>query len=336
MGCRNIVSSDFFVHKVFIRHEINAFRLLNYWEKSFYFSLEMKHSILILLLLVPLFEAVPNSRHKREEKSSTKTLALPATISEVLTFNAASSSSQLFSMPTNCSHAGKIYKQGEHWYAGHLRYRCGKFGVYEILGCRTDKEKILEIGETYIDDNVAHQCFQKSSAIYYRQSVCGILGQPDCDKLTTLAAAGLPEGWKIVDAKGNPIPLSSIRVISRTLPVVSQRSVTATQKQQRRKRQTSAGVGSAIPVDVTLSEEKRRNKDERIVGIGTGSVSLDSRRPTITIGDQKYKPGTVAGTRSEVTWSGKDQIHDGRRIAVGPGTFTFGNSPTGSFVKKSN
>uniref|UniRef100_A0A915ALK4 Abnormal cell migration protein 18-like fibronectin type I domain-containing protein n=1 Tax=Parascaris univalens TaxID=6257 RepID=A0A915ALK4_PARUN len=319
----------------------------------------MQYSMLILLLLVPLFEAVPNSRHKREEKSSTKTVTLPATISEVITFNAASPSSQLFSMPTNCSHAGKTYKQGEHWYAGHLRYMCGKFGVYEILGCRTDKEKILEIGETYVDDNVAHQCFQKSSAIYYRQSICGILGQPDCDKLTTdvlprsktsspdgnldqsegmpaLAAAGLPEGWKIVDAKGNPIPLSSIRVISKTLPVVRQRTLTSTQKQQRRKRQTSFGVGSSIPADVTLSEEKRRNRGERIVGVGTGSVSLDSRRPTITIGNQKYKPGTVAGTRSEVTWSGKVQTHNGRRIAVGPGTFTFGNSPSGSFVRKSN
>lgn len=72
------------------------------------------------------------------------------------------------------------------------------------------------------------------------------------------------------------------------------------QKQQRRKRQTSAGVGSAIPVDVTLSEAKRRNKDERIVGIGTGSVSLDSRRPTITIGDQKYKVRALCNFQHQI------------------------------------
>ncbi|VDM44870.1 unnamed protein product [Toxocara canis] len=245
-------------------------------------------------------------------------------------------------------------------------------------GCRTNNDRPLEIGETYVDDNVAHQCFRKESAIYYRQSVCGMLGQPDCNKLTTdvvaqdqspssptgfidqlhgmpaLEAAGLPEGWRIVDAQGKPIPLSSIRVISRTVPVVNQRTVTVTgnasgntpfteitlniqQQQRRRRRQTSSvGVGSAVPVDITTSEETRRNKDERVVGIGTGSVSLDSRKPTVRIGGQQYLPGTVAGTRSDVTWSGKTEMHNGRRIAVGPGTFTFGNSPTGFFVKKTD
>ncbi|KAL3993792.1 hypothetical protein ACH3XW_19025 [Acanthocheilonema viteae] len=87
---------------------------------------------------------------------------------------------QMIPSAINCQQNGKTYKEGESWYRGHLLYKCMKFGAYTILGCRTRKDRPMIIGETYIDDFIAHQCFEDNSKIYYRESPCGILGQPSC------------------------------------------------------------------------------------------------------------------------------------------------------------
>ncbi len=40
----------------------------------------------------------------------------------------------VFSYPTNCTKNGQIYQKGDEWTTGHLRYRCGQFGLYDIIG----------------------------------------------------------------------------------------------------------------------------------------------------------------------------------------------------------
>jgi hypothetical protein len=121
-------------------------------------------------------------------------------------------------------------------------------------GCITEKARPLQIGEDYVIDNVAHRCFRRDSSVYYRQFICGVFGQPPCDKVqiiisncncfenffidfqldsvtnetTTIktnsgnlgglpAIAGLPDGWKIVDAQGNPVHVSNIHVVSSSI-----------------------------------------------------------------------------------------------------------------------
>lgn len=54
---------------------------------------------------------------------------------------------------------------------------------------------------------------------------------------------------------------------------------------RRTRRHPGKGVGTAVEVPLIIEDEQR----ERIAGIGTGSVSLDSRRPTKLLGVQPLK-----------------------------------------------
>ncbi len=91
------------------------------------------------------------------------------------------------------------------------------------------------------------------------------------------------------------------------------------------------------------------SEGERVVGVGTGTGDLNARTRTQTT-EVEYKPGirrwsdqqlmttvifigTVGGTRSDVQWHGKTVNIGGRQVAVGPGTFTVGSSPTGAFMR---
>ncbi|KAM3721971.1 Uncharacterized protein ACO02O_09712 [Dirofilaria immitis] len=87
---------------------------------------------------------------------------------------------QMIPLTIDCHQNGKIYKEGESWFTGHLLYKCSKFGIHTILGCRTRKGRPMNIGETYIDDFIAYQCFKENSNIYYRESPCDLLGEPSC------------------------------------------------------------------------------------------------------------------------------------------------------------
>ncbi|VDD86657.1 unnamed protein product, partial [Enterobius vermicularis] len=256
----------------------------------------------------------------------------------------------------------------EHWISGHLRYSCGKFGVYNILGCITDKEHNLEIGETYVYNNMVHQCFQRNSTVYYRQLICGIYGQPDCDKINevsilfqyfvkqnfldlptvesffepfegvpnpneTKSLSALPEGWKIVDANNNPVELSRYQVIVNVLPVDSTLK-TSMRSKRFVKRQSNYGIGTFQEEPLNVAEEAKQRQHERIIGVGTGTVDLNSK--TYRTAEKNMLPDTVAGTQSAVKWSGKTAVVNQRTVAVGPGTFVFGTSKTGGFFMQKN
>ncbi|EFO15877.1 hypothetical protein LOAG_12632 [Loa loa] len=90
---------------------------------------------------------------------------------------------QMIPVTIDCQQNGKAYKEGETWFTGHLLYKCMKFGAYTIIGCRTRNGRSMIIGETYIDDYIAHQCFEDNSKIYYREFPCDIPEQPLCGSL---------------------------------------------------------------------------------------------------------------------------------------------------------
>ncbi|CAJ0564648.1 unnamed protein product, partial [Mesorhabditis spiculigera] len=148
-------------------------------------------------------------------------------------------------MPKKCTKNGKEYEVNEEFASGHLRYKCGKYGVYTIEGCRTEKGHDMAVGDRHVDDNVLSQCFKKGGSIYYRTTVCGTMGMPECDSIKpdsplmgssgiqesgsvsrTLTtgdlkklpdAQGLPFGWHVLEEKKSNAPNTNVQLTSRTL-----------------------------------------------------------------------------------------------------------------------
>ncbi|KAK0394942.1 hypothetical protein QR680_001022 [Steinernema hermaphroditum] len=308
-----------------------------------------------LIILAAILLA--DSPVRSTDDTSTDTTTAPAIIGNTSTV--------IYSMPTTCEKDGKTYREGETWNRGHLRYKCAKYGVYSIEGCRTDKDRELQIGESFVDENVVHQCYTRDGAVYYRQAVCGIYGQPACEDMKDPTKfmmptaptqvrtvnipqnpasglpqlAGLPEGWRIVDKNGNPVPISDIRITTHTVYLPA-----GPQGKRRRRRQT--GVGSFVPVSVDDPRDHRKHMPGstgsnstsmakgNVAGVGTGSVDLHHRSKTVSVNTTGLKPNSLAGTRSDTSWKGKTIHTNGREVATGPGTFTFGTSPTGAFVHR--
>ncbi|RCN37830.1 hypothetical protein ANCCAN_16263 [Ancylostoma caninum] len=326
-----------------------------------------------MILIFLLICAVARCQDKTVSSSSALHLIQNMSITEALE-----------SLPKECSKNGKKYKEGEAFTIGHLRYKCQKYGVYSIEGCITENKKNLNIGEVVVINNVKSQCLAKGDSVFYRETVCSILGQPECDKIgppsgfeeatkkeektqsKEVTVPGLPPGWKVLDESRREIPGTRGHIVTRTLvfrPVIGS---------SRARRQSGRGVGSVVaiedvgtdkppmPMSMLLNGGKKsstsinrpkgrpfstqqvsstlgiKNKsNERVVGVGTGSRDLHSRTPTISSA-KGLKPGSVAGSRSDVNWKGKTISVNGRTVAAGPGTFTFGTSPTGAFLKKEN
>ncbi|KAK6013318.1 hypothetical protein OSTOST_21423, partial [Ostertagia ostertagi] len=172
--------------------------------------------------------------------------------------------SMLEALPKECCKNGKTYKEGEEFVIGHLRYKCQKYGVYSIEGCVTEGKMNLKLGESIVVDHVKAQCLAKGSSVFYRETVCGTLGQPECDKIDlpsgykeavareqsspkekSISVEGLPPGWKLVDQTVQGIPGSGGRqVVSRTLmfqPILGASS--------RARRQTGHGIGSVVGIE---------------------------------------------------------------------------------------
>uniref|UniRef100_A0A915Q6R3 S-protein homolog n=1 Tax=Setaria digitata TaxID=48799 RepID=A0A915Q6R3_9BILA len=178
-------------------------------------------------------------------------------------------SGQTIPSAVECNMNGKKYKEDQKWFIGHLQYKCLKFGAYTIIGCRTRKGRSMNIGETYIDDFVAHQCFQDGSKVYYRESPCDLDGEPSCSSflrnssaisITLIdqtngypAVAGLPRGWKIVNSRGETIPLNRV------------------QAQKKTKRQT----GNRIPITKIRPDSNIKRKRSMVPGTGTSSEILN-------------------------------------------------------------
>ncbi|VDO73582.1 unnamed protein product [Haemonchus placei] len=240
-----------------------------------------------------------------------------------------------------CCKNGKTYKEGEEFTIGHLRYKCQKYGVYSIEGCVTEAKKNLKIGQTTVENNVKAQCLGKGNSVFYRETVCGTMGQPDCDKIDLpsgykeavareeskpkITLPGLPPGWSVIDETHQDIPGSGGHsVVSRTLMFQA-------------RRQTGHGVGSVVGIEDVGTDKPPMPLSMQLNG---GKVILLSSEMIGKVGlyvwDMKYdfQPETVVGSRSHVNWSGRKVVVNGKTVGVGEGTFTFGNSPTGAAAKK--
>ncbi|KAK5968515.1 hypothetical protein GCK32_009313 [Trichostrongylus colubriformis] len=206
---------------------------------------------LLLLLLLPLLVFA-----KDQMASRSSVVHLMQNFSDI--------HAMLDALPKECCKNGKTYKEGEEFEVGHLRYKCQKYGVYSIEGCVTGTKKKLKLGETVVVDNVKSQCLGKGSSVYYRETVCGIMGQPECDKIDlpsgfkeaqereksqpqakAISLPGLPPGWKVVDETHQEIPGSGGRqVVSRTLmfePIIG--------GQSRARRQSGHGIASVVAIE---------------------------------------------------------------------------------------
>ncbi|CAJ0606730.1 unnamed protein product [Cylicocyclus nassatus] len=166
--------------------------------------------------------------------------------------------STLAALPKECTKNGKTYKEGEEFSIGNLRYKCQPHGVYTIEGCVTDHKENLKIGEVVVKNNTKSQCLGAGSQVFYRETICGILGMPECDKVgppkryeealkkasentgktKEISMPGLPPGWKVVDQTRQPIPGTNKGVLSHTLVFEPQ----ATGGSSRVRRQTGRGV----------------------------------------------------------------------------------------------
>ncbi|KAF8363572.1 hypothetical protein PRIPAC_90495, partial [Pristionchus pacificus] len=82
-----------------------------------------------------------------------------------------------------CSKNGKNYRFGEEWNNDHMRYKCGKWGMYEITGCQTAKGRRMEKGEIHVDGNIVRGCTEKGMSVGYKESICGMWGAPECNEI---------------------------------------------------------------------------------------------------------------------------------------------------------
>ncbi|EYC27935.1 hypothetical protein Y032_0008g259 [Ancylostoma ceylanicum] len=209
-----------------------------------------------MILIFLLICAVAHCQDKMVSSSSALHLIQNVSITEALE-----------SLPKECSKNGKKYKEGEEFTIGHLRYKCQKYGVYSIEGCITENKKNLNVGEVVVINNVKSQCLAVGDRVFYRETVCSILGQPECEKIgppsgfeeatkkemekekdktqrKEVTVAGLPPGWKVLDESRREIPgTNGGHMITRTLvfsPIPGR---------SRARRQSGRGVGSVVAIE---------------------------------------------------------------------------------------
>ncbi|CAB3406465.1 unnamed protein product [Caenorhabditis bovis] len=280
--------------------------------------------------------------------------SLHSILHEMRLNNSASVLSALEAMPKECTKNGKKYNAGDEFEVGHLRYKCRDYGVYSMEGCIANGTKRMNPGESFVENHIKYQCMKHGSSIFYRETTCGILGQPECDNVplptgfqkalehekenppmvgsTRINGVELPKGWKLIGEGSKPIPSTNASVITQILMFQPTRA--------KRDGFSTNGVGRVIAVeDMSRGDASRNAPDVKKSGarplrIGTDHdvdlIDLDSRRDTRLKNASKFKAGSVRGQKSSVDWNGRKVMVNGKTIGVGPGTFTFGNRPTSS------
>ncbi|EFO86506.1 hypothetical protein CRE_02570 [Caenorhabditis remanei] len=126
--------------------------------------------------------------HSAVSLDTTKTLT--SQLHEFQLNNSAGVMSALDMLPKECSKNGKKYKPDESFEIGNLRYKCQNYGVYTIEGCKRKDGTEMKLGESVVVDNVKHQCLGMGSSVFYKETTCGVMGQPECDKIP------LPKGFE--------------------------------------------------------------------------------------------------------------------------------------------
>lgn len=269
----------------------------------------------------------------------------------------------LDSLPKECHKNGKTFKAGEQFEFGNLRYKCQQYGVYSIEGCQTSDKKHLAIGEKLITNNTLHQCLGSGGSVFYRETTCGILGQPECDKIpppkgfteaekktqttvgeTSIGGVKLPDGWTVVNKGSKRIDGTNATLLTQVLMF-----------KPRTRRQSGHGIGQVVAIEKVEGEKGhpldpkmetpfqggsnqfthnlRPTNEPFLAGTQTVTATVGSDEDSLEALNEQVQGeglqiGSVSGSKSSVEWDGGEITVNGKSIAAGPGTFTFGNQPT--------
>uniref|UniRef100_A0A1I7U2Q1 Pectate lyase n=1 Tax=Caenorhabditis tropicalis TaxID=1561998 RepID=A0A1I7U2Q1_9PELO len=200
---------------------------------------------------------------------TTKTLT--SQLHEFQLNNSAGVMAALDMLPKECSKNGKKYKADESFEIGNLRYKCQKYGVYTIEGCKRKDGTEMKLGESVVVDNVKHQCLGVGSSVYYKETTCGILGQPECDNIplpkgfeeamkkngekhetsgkSSVDGVNLPKGWTLVDRGRKAITGTNASVVTHIL------MFNPTQTRVKRDGFKGPGVGSVVGVESMSADQ---------------------------------------------------------------------------------
>ncbi|KAF1756596.1 hypothetical protein GCK72_013049 [Caenorhabditis remanei] len=187
---------------------------------------------MILYLLVVALVA-----HSDVSPDTTKTLT--SQLHEFQLNNSGGVMSALDMMPKVFLNAPRKYKPDESFEIGNLRYKCQNYGVYTIEGCKRKDGTEMKLGESVVIDNVKHQCLGMGSSVFYKETTCGVMGQPECDKIplpkgfeeamkrnggktetqgeTSVDGVNLPKGWSLVDGGKKQITGTNASVVTHIL-----------------------------------------------------------------------------------------------------------------------
>ncbi|CAJ0926590.1 unnamed protein product, partial [Mesorhabditis belari] len=77
-------------------------------------------------------------------------------------------------MPKRCYKDGKDYAEGEAFQGGHC----------DIVVKNSESTLLRMWVIRVLEENLLSQCFKEGNSIFFRQTVCGIIGMPACDKIT--------------------------------------------------------------------------------------------------------------------------------------------------------
>ncbi|EGT53420.1 hypothetical protein CAEBREN_15782 [Caenorhabditis brenneri] len=221
---------------------------------------------------------------------TTKTLT--SQIHEFQLNNSAGVMSALDMLPKECSKNGKKYQPDESFEIGNLRYKCQKYGVYTIEGCKRKDGTEMKLGESVVVDNVKHQCLGLGSSVFYKETTCGVMGQPECDKIplpkgfeeamkknggktetqgkTSVNGVDLPKGWSLVDGGKKQITGTNASVVTHIL------MFNPTQMRVKRDGFKGPGVGSVIGVESMSADQIGKPLSSKGSSSGSDSSSHSS------------------------------------------------------------
>ncbi|UMM26854.1 hypothetical protein L5515_010389 [Caenorhabditis briggsae] len=254
--------------------------------------------MVLYLLLIALW--APSSVFSLD---TTKTMT--SQLHEFQLNNSAGVMSALDMLPKECKKNGKKYQPDEKFEIGSLRYKCQKYGVYTIEGCRRKDGTEMKLGESVVVDNVKHQCMGMGSSVFYKETTCGVMGQPECDKIplpkgfeeamkknggkteaqgkTSVDGVNLPKGWSLVDGGKKQITGTNASVVTHIL------MFNPLQLRLKREGFKGAGVGSVVGVESMSADQIGKPLSSK----GSSSSSMSSSSHS-----SHSSPSKIIGTQT--------------------------------------
>ncbi|PIC32187.1 hypothetical protein B9Z55_012617 [Caenorhabditis nigoni] len=221
---------------------------------------------------------------------------------------------------------GKKYQPDEKFEIGNLRYKCQKYGVYTIEGCKRKDGTEMKLGESVVVDNVKHQCLGMGSSVFYKETTCGVMGQPECDKIplpkgfeeaqkrnggkteaqgkTSVDGVNLPKGWSLVDGGKKQITGTNASVVTHIL------MFTPLQLRLKREGFKGAGVGSVVGVESMSADQIGKPLSSKGSSSSSSSMSSSSSHSSPSSSSSKIIGTQTVGATLHTLKSGDKHDSD--------------------------